>query len=71
MRENISSLLGSVQDQASGWFASIDTRPVRATLTTDELQQALGGPLPQSGMDPEALVGILAEAGMRGTVASA
>ena len=71
MSENISSLLASVQHYAAAWFASIDGRPVRATVTAEELRKALGGPLPHEGIAPEALTQILADIGMRGTVASA
>jgi glutamate/tyrosine decarboxylase-like PLP-dependent enzyme len=71
MPENISSLLASVQHYAAAWFASIDGRPVRATVTAEELRKALGGPLPHEGIAPEALTQILADIGMRGTVASA
>ncbi|MGC1106850.1 MAG: aminotransferase class V-fold PLP-dependent enzyme [Candidatus Acidiferrales bacterium] len=71
MHENMSSLLASVQQHASNWFASIDKRPVRATVSADELRQALGGPLPHEGMAPDAIAGILASAGMKGAIASA
>ena len=66
----ISSLLTSVQRHASAWFASIGTRPVRATVTANELRQTLGGLLPQEGMAAETLTAILADSGMRGAVAS-
>lgn len=68
---DISRLLASVQRHASAWFASIDARPVSATASTDELRHALGGPLPKEGMAPEVVTAILADTGMRGTVASA
>jgi len=69
--ENISSLLARVHQHASDWFASIDDRPVHATLSADELREALGGPLPQEGTAPEEIIANLARAGIRGTVASA
>jgi len=71
MGEDVSSLLASVQKHASAWFAELSTRPVRATASSDELRQMLGGPLPNSGIAPETVTEILAAAGMRGTVASA
>jgi glutamate/tyrosine decarboxylase-like PLP-dependent enzyme len=71
MRENIPSILENAQRHASAWFGLIDTRPVRATASTDELRDLLGGSLPLEGIAPEAITGILANAGMRGTVASA
>ena len=71
MQKNISSLLERVQQHASAWFASLDSREVRATVSADELRQALGGPLTDEGIDPEILIEALANAGMKGTVASA
>ncbi|MGB6877508.1 MAG: aminotransferase class V-fold PLP-dependent enzyme [Candidatus Acidiferrales bacterium] len=71
MHENMSSLLASVQQHASNWFASIDDRPVRATVSADGLRQILGGPLPQKGEASEKIIEALASAGMKGTVASA
>jgi glutamate/tyrosine decarboxylase-like PLP-dependent enzyme len=71
MPENVSTLLASVQRHAAAWFESINTRPVRATLTAEELRQILGGPLPDEGVPSEALTRMLAETGRNGTVASA
>jgi len=71
MRGNISNLLAGVQQHATTWFASLDTRPVRATASGDELRRALGGPLPDAGTAPEVVTEILSSAGMRGTTACA
>jgi glutamate/tyrosine decarboxylase-like PLP-dependent enzyme len=77
MHENTSALLSTVQRHAAEWFSALGSRPVRATLTADQLRQQLGGPLldeghlPLEGMDPEALTHLLATAGMQGAVASA
>jgi glutamate/tyrosine decarboxylase-like PLP-dependent enzyme len=71
MREDMSSLLAAVQQHASTWFAALEKRPVRATMRGDELRKMLGGPLPQQGITPEKIAGILADAGMRGTLAMA
>lgn len=70
MHEKIPGLLASVQEHVSSWFASLAGRPIPATASAEELRQALGGPLPQEGADPEIVTGILARAGMKGTVAS-
>jgi glutamate/tyrosine decarboxylase-like PLP-dependent enzyme len=70
MHENTSSLLASVQEHASRWFEAIGARPVRATASTEELRQALGGPLPQEGITAEALAGMLSSASTKGAVAS-
>lgn len=71
MPKDISSLLSSVERQVEAWFASLDSRPVRATATADELRSALGGPLPYEGVGAEAVAESLAAISKRGTVASA
>jgi glutamate/tyrosine decarboxylase-like PLP-dependent enzyme len=71
MHEHTPALLASVQQHVTEWFSSIEKRPIRATLTADELRQALGGPLPVEGTNAESVTGFLARAGMHGTVASA
>ena len=68
---NIPALLEKTHRHASNWFASLANRPVRATIPPDELRETLGGPLPQRGIDPGAVVETLADAGLRGTMASA
>jgi glutamate/tyrosine decarboxylase-like PLP-dependent enzyme len=69
---NIPTILESVQRYASAWFASLGTRPVRATVGPEELRATLGGSLPQSGSDPGVVVETLGKAGVGGgTVASA
>ena len=70
MHENTSSLLARVQEHVSRWFETIGKRPVRATSSTEELRQALGGSLPQEGIAPEDVVGMLTGASVKGTVAS-
>jgi glutamate/tyrosine decarboxylase-like PLP-dependent enzyme len=71
MRKDTYSFLEVVQHYVSEWFASVGHRPVRAMASADELRHALGGPLPDEGIAPEAIAEILALAGMKGTVASA
>jgi glutamate/tyrosine decarboxylase-like PLP-dependent enzyme len=71
MYENMSSLLESAKHHAAAWLELIADRPVRATLSGDELRQILGGPLPHEGIDAEVLTGTLANAALGGTVASA
>jgi glutamate/tyrosine decarboxylase-like PLP-dependent enzyme len=71
MPHDITSLLLSVQRHAEAWFASLNARPVRATITADELRKVLGGPLPTEGIAPEVVAESLARMGMQGTVASA
>lgn len=69
--EDIPSLLESVQRHTSAWFASLGDRPVCAAASAEELSQMLGGPLPHEGIAPDVLTPILANAGMKGSVASA
>jgi glutamate/tyrosine decarboxylase-like PLP-dependent enzyme len=71
MREDMSSLLASVQQHASNWFAALEKRPVRATASGDELRQMLEGQLPQEGTAAEKITELLASAGMKGTMGSA
>ncbi|MFP5226405.1 MAG: pyridoxal phosphate-dependent decarboxylase family protein [Acidobacteriota bacterium] len=71
MYENISELLDSVPRHARSWFESLATRPVRATATSDDLRHQLGGPLPDEGTAPAAVIDALARAGATGTIASA
>ena len=67
--KNIPSLLESTQRHASAWFRSVADRPVRATISPDELRAMLGGSLPQRGSASDSVVELLANAGMRGAVA--
>ena len=67
---DIPILLSSVQQHASAWFASLAERPVHAAAPAEELREMLGGGLPQRGIDADEVIGTLAEAGMRGTVAT-
>lgn len=71
MREDMPSLLAAVQQHAVDWFASLEKRPVRATMSGDELRRVLGGPLAEEGIAPEKIVQSLASAGMKGTLALA
>jgi glutamate/tyrosine decarboxylase-like PLP-dependent enzyme len=71
MRGNISNLLAGVQQHAARWFESLDTRPVRATASGDELRRVLGGPLPDAGTAPEIVTEILSDAATKGTTACA
>ena len=56
--------------RAAEYLAGVGDRPVRAEATGDELRRQLGGPLPDAGEPPEAVIDRLADAGLRGTVAT-
>lgn len=65
------SLLDRASEHAQRYLADVAERPVKATLTSEELRAALGGPLGVVGESPMAIIDRLAEAATRGTVASA
>jgi glutamate/tyrosine decarboxylase-like PLP-dependent enzyme len=69
--ENTPALLSKVHQHSAEWFSALGTRPVRASVTADQLRRQLGGPLPFEATDPEALTSLLATAGMQGTLATA
>ena len=63
-------LLSRTAEHADAYLSSIRDRQVNASLTGDDLRRMLGGPLPESGCDPIAVIDALAEAGREGTVAT-
>jgi glutamate/tyrosine decarboxylase-like PLP-dependent enzyme len=63
-------LLQLAADHANRYLDTIADRPVPAAAASPELRTALGGPLPARGDAPEGVVERLAQAGMRGTVAT-
>ncbi|HSC28581.1 MAG TPA: aminotransferase class V-fold PLP-dependent enzyme [Vicinamibacterales bacterium] len=64
------TLLTRAARHAQDYLAAVADRPVRATLTGDELRRLLGGPLPDQGDPPLAVIDRLAGAAGSGTVAS-
>jgi len=71
MYETIPDLLEMVGGQARSWFDNLPSRPVHASVSSDQLVQSLGGPLPDEGTLPADVIGLLARAGASGTIASA
>jgi len=71
MYDSIPDLLDTVPRHARAWFETLATRPVRATLSSDQLRAALGGALPEDGAAPAQVIETLASAGATGTIASA
>ena len=63
-------LLPRAAAHAESYLDAIRDRSVRATLTSDDLRQALGGPLPDEGGDPGRVIDELATAGRDGTTAT-
>ncbi len=64
------ALLHRVAELAAEHLGGLDERPVNATATTDELRAALGGPLPDAGEQPDAVIEQLAAGAAPGLVAS-
>lgn len=63
-------LLSRTRELASAFLDTIDTRPVNARATFDELVSALGGPVPGGPQDPLAVIEQLARAAEPGLVSS-
>ncbi len=63
-------VLGRAAERAREYLDGVGTRHVGATMSGDELRAALGGPLGTAGEDPVAVIDRLADAGLRGTVAT-
>jgi len=64
-------LLHQTADYAAGYLEALADRPIHETATADELERALGGPLPRSGLDPRAVIASLVEAAEPGVVGTA
>jgi glutamate/tyrosine decarboxylase-like PLP-dependent enzyme len=63
-------LFSQTADYAANFVEGLDRRPIRAELAeVDELERALGGPLPEAGLDPRAVVAALVENAEPGLVA--
>jgi aromatic-L-amino-acid decarboxylase len=52
--------LGRAAEHAGGWLDTLHTRPVQAKATYEEMLAVLGGPVPDHGADPLAVVDDLA-----------
>ena len=66
MRER--DLLRATADYAAEFIETLDERPIRPEAGVDDLMQALGGPLPEVGMDPRAVIASLVEDASPGIV---
>jgi glutamate/tyrosine decarboxylase-like PLP-dependent enzyme len=58
-----------VADYAQTFIESLDERRIQPTITADELRERVGGPLPEEGSEPDAVVAELIEAAEPGIVA--
>jgi glutamate/tyrosine decarboxylase-like PLP-dependent enzyme len=61
-------LFRQVADYAGDFLETLETRPVRADASLEELYDALGGPLPEEGLAPEAVTAALVEGASPGVV---
>ncbi len=68
--DDYSPLLDQALAHTKAYLATIRTRHVGATDSGDQLRTQLGGPLPETGHDPSAVLDDLARAGQNGTAAS-
>jgi glutamate/tyrosine decarboxylase-like PLP-dependent enzyme len=64
------ALLTRAARHASDYLATVADRPVRADAGGDDLLRRLGGPVPETGDAPAAVIDRLADAGRLGTVAT-
>ena len=64
-------VLNSAASHAIDYLSRVDDRPVKATMTSAELRNALGGPLSKTGEPAEQVIDRLAAAALTGTVATA
>ena len=62
-------LFHQAADYAADFVETLDTRPIRAEADVEELLAALGGALPEEGLDPRAVVAALVEEATPGVVA--
>ncbi|HEX3224460.1 MAG TPA: pyridoxal-dependent decarboxylase [Gaiellaceae bacterium] len=65
---NERELLHATADHAADFLDTLGERPIRPEADVDELTHALGGPLPENGMDPRAVVASLVEDASPGIV---
>jgi glutamate/tyrosine decarboxylase-like PLP-dependent enzyme len=63
-------LLHAAADYAADFLETLDDRPIRHEAGADELYEALGGPLPERGLEAGAVLAALVEAAEPGLVAS-
>ena len=62
-------VLGLTADYAAQFLGTLETRPIRAEASVDELREALGGPLPAAGSEPVQVVAELIAGAEPGVVA--
>jgi glutamate/tyrosine decarboxylase-like PLP-dependent enzyme len=61
-------LFRQVADYAAEFVDTLETRPIRADASLEDLYEGLGGPLPEEGLAPEAVTAALVESASPGVV---
>jgi len=61
-------LLRTTAEYAADFIDTLGERPIRAEAGVEQLYEALGGPLPEKGIDPQAVITQLVEAAEPGIV---
>jgi glutamate/tyrosine decarboxylase-like PLP-dependent enzyme len=64
-------LLHQTADYAADFLSTLEERRIRPEADVDELFETLGGPLPEDGMDPRAVIASLVENAEPGVIGSA
>ena len=64
------ALFNRTAAHAHAYLSTVHERPVKATLSSDQLRARLGGSLPEQGSSPVEVIDMLADTGRSGTVAS-
>jgi glutamate/tyrosine decarboxylase-like PLP-dependent enzyme len=70
-RDTYDNALDRAHEHARSWLSSIDDRPIGPRATADEMLKEFGGPLPERGTDPAAVVDELATTADPGLMAIA
>ena len=68
--DRLTAALGAAHDAAAAYAAGLRERPVGPRASVDDLRAALGGPLPEEGVDAVEVVRALADAAEPGLVAT-
>jgi glutamate/tyrosine decarboxylase-like PLP-dependent enzyme len=61
-------LFGQTAQAAADFLETLEDRPIAPEADVEELTRALGGPLPEDGMDPRAVIAALVEDATPGIV---
>ena len=67
--DSVNGVLGLTADYAARFLGTLDERPVKPMASVEELREALGGPLPEGGLDAAQVVAELIEAAEPGVMA--